>query len=390
MVELAMALDFGSSLTKGIYTTNTNYVKPELILFDPEVIEVPNVSISNYERSKVGNPKPEDSSWICLDEKYYAVGFLAKRRFKTIHCLNSLKIDSALPLTLAMVGAAAQQKKLGNTFSVDLAVVLPYSEYKDRDRLKLVLKTALENFEYRGENFSVTLNNFEALPEGGGLFARGRIASKGKPLQKLTEVNILVLMLGYRNASLLVIERGSLTTGLTSTFGFSMMIDRIKSVTSGQEEETLIPAICSSKELSDKVLNRLARSSQEQLREMEKNEIKEALTDAKAEYITVLSNWVSQQIPSHLELDELIIGGGTSKYFRNEIRELAKTIGGKPNWSTSLEKRIQQGFGNQISDSYLAPRLTDVYGLFYKLLKKPLPTLKKEQKSNSKEVNRVA
>lgn len=390
MVELAMALDFGSSLTKAIYTANPSYVKPEILLFDPEVIEVPDVSISNYERGKVGNPRPEDSSWICLDDKYYAIGFLAKRRFKTIHCLNSLKIDSALPLTLAMIGAAAQRKQLGNSFSVDLAVVLPYSEYKDRDRLKLVLSKALENFEYRGETFSVTLNNFEALPEGGGLFARGRTASKGKPLQKLSEVNILILMLGYRNASLLVVERGSLTTGLTSSFGFSMMIDRIKDVTSGQEEETLIPAICSSKELSDKVLERLARSAQAQLREIEKNEIKEALTDARIEYITVLRNWVSQQIPTHLELDEVIIGGGTSKYFRNEIKELVKTIGGKPNWSTSLEKRIQQAFGPQISDSYLPPRLTDVFGLFYKLLKKPLPTLKKEQKASNKEVNRVA
>ncbi len=379
MADLSMALDFGSSLARAIYTTKRNYIKPELLLFEPQVVGVPNIAIANYEKYKVGNPRPEDSSWVSLGEDYYAVGFLAKRQFQTSHCLNSLKVDSALPLTLAMVAAVAETRGLGTEFSVELGVLLPWSEFKDREKLKTVLKTAISSFEYRGTLYKVTLEGLEALPEGGGLFARGRTGQKGKPLRKLSEVDILVVMLGYRNASLLVLERGQLTAGLTSDFGFCQMINKVKNFTSGQSEETLIPAICSSKEISDKILEKLVRSTQKTLREVEKQEIKEAITDAQQEYVATLTNWIGQQVPPNVSPDEILIGGGTARYLRAALNELFKPYGAQINWSRSLEQRVAQTFENQVSKNYLAPRLADVYGLFYKLLKKPLPKLKEKE-----------
>ncbi|EAZ88889.1 ParM/StbA family protein [Crocosphaera chwakensis] len=376
MSDLTMALDFGSSLGRAIYTTSSSYVKPELLLLDPHVVEVPNISIANYEKYKVGNPSPQDSSWVNLNDTYFAVGFLAKRQFSTIHCLNSLKIDSAIPLTLAMVGAVAEIKGLGTTFSLDLGVLLPWSEFKDKDKLKSVLDSALQSFEYRGQQYHVTLQAFDALPEGGGLFARGRVASKGKPMKRVTETNLVVLMIGYRNASILVVERGELTIGLTSEFGFSQMITKIKTFTSGQSEDVLIPAICTGKSISDRTLERLARSQRAELREAEKKEIKDAIEDSQQEYVATLTNWISQQIPPHLEIDEILLGGGTAKYFKRNLTTLLKSYGAQINWSQSLEKRVVQTFGNEVSKNYLASRLADVYGLFYRLLKKPLPRLK--------------
>lgn len=376
MVNLTMALDFGASLGRAIYTTNTGYLKPELLLLEPQVVEVPEIAIANYEKYRVGNATPQDSSWVKLGETYFAVGFLAKRQFNTIHCLNSLKVDSAIPLTLSMVGAIAELKGLGTEFSLDLGVLLPWSEFKDREKLKTLLEISLSNFEYRGKNYSVALEKLNALPEGGGLFARGRAATKSMPLKRLSEVNLVVIMLGYRNASILVVERGQLTTGLTSDLGFSQMISKVKTFTSGQSEERLIPAICSAKEVGERTLERLARSQRKELREVEKQEIKEAIEDAQKEYLATLSNWIAQQIPPHLELDEILIGGGTARYLKSDLTKLLKPYGAQLNWVRSLERRVGQTFEDEVSKDYLAPRLVDVYGLFYKMLQKPLPRLK--------------
>ncbi len=376
MVDLAIALDFGSSLGRAIYTTNTGYVKPEILLLDPHVIEVPEVSISNYEKYRVGKARPEDSSWVKLGDSYLAVGFLARRQFNTVHCLNALKVDSAIPLTLAMVGAIAQTKELGHECSLTLGVVLPWSEYKDREKLETALKESLASFIYRGEEYKVTLEKFSAFPEGAGLLARGRTAKKGQLLPRLSEINLAVLMVGYRNASLLVVERGQLTTGLTSDLGFSQMISKVKTLTSGQTEEVLLPAICSAREVSERTLDRLVRSQRQELREVEKQEIKEAIADAKQEYIATLSNWINQQIPPQVKLDEFLVGGGTAKYLKPELTQLLKLYSSQINWVRALEKRVEQAFYTAVARDYLAPRLTDVYGLFYKLLDKPLPRLK--------------
>ena len=107
MSALVVAADFGSSLGRAIFSLSPSPVKPELVLFDPEVVEVPEESIINYEKYRLGEASPENSSWVKVGDTYYAVGFLAKDRFSTVHCRNSLKIDSAIPLTLAMVGASA-------------------------------------------------------------------------------------------------------------------------------------------------------------------------------------------------------------------------------------------------------------------------------------------
>ena len=235
---------------------------------------MPPESIENYEKYKVGHARPEDSSWVKLDNSYLAVGFLAKRQFSTVHCRNSLKVDSALPLTLAMLGALAQKRNLPQSFSISLGIVLPWSEYRDRDKFHTILADALQELTYRGRNYHIELNKFVALPEGGGLFARGRAPRPNKLLAPSTQVNLAVLMLGYRNASLLVMERGQLTKGITSDLGFSQMVTRVQTFTSGQSEEGLVKAICSVREVSDRVLESLARSNRAELRLLEVQELK--------------------------------------------------------------------------------------------------------------------
>ncbi|ACK72243.1 hypothetical protein PCC7424_3864 [Gloeothece citriformis PCC 7424] len=215
-------------------------------------------------------------------------------------------------------------------------------------------------------------------PEGGGIFARGRVPQK--PTLKLLspkELTIAVIMLGYRNSSILVIEKGELTRGSTGDFGFARMVQKIQTFTSGQKADILVPVICSQRgQLGKRVLETLARSSRSELRNQEVEEIAEAIADARAEYIALLQNWLIQHLPSQTKIDEFIISGGTARYLKKELNDLLKGFGGSLNWCTGLEERILKTFGDVVSNQSLESRLADVYGLFYKLHNRPLPRIR--------------
>ena len=106
MSDVVVAADFGSSLGRAIFSPNSGYLKPELILFDPEVV------------------------------------------------------DSALPLTLAMLGAIAQKRNLPETFSTSLGIVLPWSEYWTLDKEKTGLRNIYANLI--GDNSSSISALFKA------------------------------------------------------------------------------------------------------------------------------------------------------------------------------------------------------------------------------------
>lgn len=386
MVEITIAADFGASLGRAIYSTHSGYDTPELMLLEPQVVVVPAKSIENYEKYKFGQANPEDSAWIHFGDAYFAVGFLAKKNFHAVHCLESLKVDSAIPQTLSIVGSIAQKNNLPSSFSLSLGILLPWNEFRDREKFQSQISAALSDYIFRGQHFSVQLESFTALPEGGGIFARGRFPEKQKQkLRNSKELTIAVIMLGYRNSSLLVIEKGELTRGATGDFGFVRMVQKIQTFTSGQQADILVPVICQARDkLGKRVLETLARSQRTELRHQEVEEIAEAIADARAEYVALLQNWLLQHLPSQTKIDEFIISGGTARYLRQELTELLKSFKGSLNWCDGLEERLLKTFGDTVSHHSLESRLADVYGLFYKLHHRPLPRL---QESNGDLIN---
>ncbi|WP_013321077.1 ParM/StbA family protein [Gloeothece verrucosa] len=388
MADVTIAADFGASLGRAIYSTGSGYCKPELMLLDPQVVLVPAKSISNYEKYKIGQANPEDSAWVKSGEAHFAVGFLAKKNFHAVHCLESLKVDSAIPQALSIIGSVAQKKGLPSQFSLSLGILLPWNEFRDREKFASQISTALSDYTFRGQQFSVQLESLTALPEGGGIFARGRMPQQ--PTLKLLspkELTIAVIMLGYRNSSILVIEKGELTRGSTGDFGFARMVQKIQTFTSGQKADILVPVICSARaKLGKRVLETLARSGRTELRNQEVEEIAEAIADARAEYVALLENWLIQHLPSQTKIDEFIISGGTARYLKKELSDLLKGFGGSLNWCTGLEERIKKTFGDIVSNNSLESRLADVYGLFYKLHNRPLPRIR-ETTGESSDVN---
>lgn len=363
MADLCIAFDPSASLNKAFYTGEP--FKLEWLIMEPEVIKVPKSGIEQYEATKIGRSLPEYEAWIEVGGEYYAVGNLAKKRFYAGRSLLTLKFETAVPKILAMVGAIAQTKKMPQEFSLSLGVLLPYGEYEDRKRFHETLKKALSNFQFRGKRYRVKLVAFDCLPEGGGLLMRG-MDYKVNPLER----DVLVIMVGYRNASFLLMEKGNLSVGETTKLGFEKMLEKVVESTSGLEASEIVKEVCAAgKRVKESALRPLVKSTRAEFAASEVKQIAKAVSSARDQYWKMLASWL--EMKKFPPVDELIVAGGTAYYYKSELQEFFR--GYQINWGQKLEPRIVDLVGESRWKSELAYRLTDVYGYFFyvqSLLKK--------------------
>lgn len=357
MADLVVAFDPGSTLSRAFYTAKPFNL--ELLLMEPEVASVRKQSIEAYERNKIGKAAPENSAWVEYEGKYRAVGFLAKNRFHANPGLQELKFEKAIYKVLALVGSIAQNKSLPARFNLGLGVFLPWGEYQDRQRFQQLLAQALANFTFRGQKFSIVLETFDCMPEGGGLITRGR-----RPGFSLRQQTVVVVMVGYRNASALVLCRGEMTGADTNNLGFVRLIEQVKAQTSGQEDNELTKIICQAGcKVGLKDLAPLSRSSDPGLQKEEILHIRSVITEARAEYWEMLASWLRNIAPP--VIDEVILAGGTTNYLKPELTAFFGHT--QINWCEHLESRIKDIFASEVAAQSLDFRLTDVYGLFFYL-----------------------
>ena len=99
------------------------------------------------------------------------------------------------------MGVIAESNNLNpKKISLQLAVLLPWNEYEDREKFYNKLKQYLSSFVFRGLSYSVELDKFICRPEGGGLAAI-HTRKKGKEWQQDKKLGIL--MFGHRNIAIL-------------------------------------------------------------------------------------------------------------------------------------------------------------------------------------------
>ena len=357
MSSLTLAVDFGGSCLKGFFTLDT--FKPEVLLMEPEVALVSLQSLEAYEQNKIGNASPENTAWIEYKGKYQAVGFLARKRFHAGLQLQKRKFELATPKVLAMVGAIADKYDLPNGSEIRLAIVFPWGEYQDRALFKQTITDALANYKFRGRDKAFVLDTFICLPEGGGVLTRGR-----DPGSSLKEQTVAVVMLGYRDASILLVERGEMNSGRTEPLGFAKMIESVKGRTSGLNQYKLASVICKAgKNVNPKALIELTESIDADYQDYEISTIRKAIADARVEYWMMLSQWLKLQVTR--DADEIILAGGTANFLRSELNSLFSYT--KVNWCEELENQIASNYSAQVIHSSLNYRLTDVCGLFFYL-----------------------
>ncbi len=345
--EVTLTLDFGGSGTKGIAQIRGG--RTTAIWMEPAVIEATRTSLT-FQTRNLGNADPENTAWVGIGGDYRAVGYLARSTYSATPGLKPRKYELALYKTLAAVWVIKQKFKLPESFDISLALLLPPGEFEDSALLKPMLRDALAEFDTPTVKVSTNLIGYECFPEGGGIYAM-YCKNTGEAIRRKV---IALVMLGYRNASVMISRRGILNRGKTANLGMAKMVDLVIERTSGLAAEDLMKAITSAgNEPKPQHFHNIYSSSNHRDTEIEK--IISAVHSSRAEYAIALTNWLKEVLPSQNELDEVIICGGTADYLREELDMVFPST--PIVWHGAIE------IPSKLNEKWLGHRLADVWAL---------------------------
>ncbi|MFB2920294.1 MULTISPECIES: ParM/StbA family protein [Aerosakkonema] len=297
---------------------------PLPIIMPSRVIKLDDWLVSNRTVEML-NISPEADAIVRLGRCYYTVGRLAQHYATDATSSTELKQpkqNTAIPKLLAVVGIIKQKYELPTKFAVELTLLLPFPEYqfvKDAgNNFQADLKKALSNFEFRGENYEVTLVNFGCKPEGAGLIMLRYLQQHARQ-DWLSNSKIAALMLGHRNTSILLYDR-STPSGYTNNLGFYQIIQTVIDSSLGQSAAALTEAIY--KAIDDISPNNphiqaLAMTCGKSKR-AELTRLVKAIASAQKNRWQQIAAWAKPLVGN---VDELIIGGGTALLYQKAIRE---------------------------------------------------------------------
>ena len=167
-----------------------------------------------------------------------------------------------------------------------------------------------------------------------------------------------VVMVGYRNASVLLSERGQVNKRTTSNLGFIKLVELVESRIAGLPSTAqLASAIAKAgDQVETRHLSPLALSSVPETRSEEVQKLIDAVNACRIEYARALCSWLREVLPRQVYLDEVVLCGGTADYLRSELENhFAYT---DINWNAGID------LPTQLQDTELGSRLCDVYGLY--------------------------
>lgn len=360
--KIEVAFDPGTSITKCIYRVNGE-IHP--LLMEPEVMELPAMSIEQHTHLTAGVATPMNSAWLKVrrrDPYCIAVGLLA-REFRASVSLNRLKYEDAVAKLLAAIGVIVQREAIEDeVIQVSVAALLPLGEFSDRERFEQQLGRRLRSFYFRDQLIRAELADIYVMPEGSG-FAFNLLREFGERWFAAREA-VCCLMLGHRNSSLLIFRNGriDLSASSTSDLGFVQLVDKVIERSSGQDRRSLTRVLY---ELDDDpspdnpLLKSLAKSRQSRNIKREVCELSRVVQVARQEYWQLVKGWIEEFLPTRV--DYVCIGGGASYYLRHPLNEFLGWS--DPAWVEPAD--MVSHIAEELEDPSLRRRLGDVWSVFY-------------------------
>ncbi|MBE9229008.1 ParM/StbA family protein [Phormidium sp. LEGE 05292] len=347
--DAILALDTGGEGTKFIYSLISGEAYSGFM--EPEVIEIPQSSQEEFQNLKLSVAEPEDACWVGWNGQYHAVGYLAKTQFLANDRLAESKVEAASSKALAAIWVMAAKLKLKERFKLAVKLVLPPGEFAARETLQNKLLSQAKNFSTPSGKIFTEIVHFQCLPEGAGIYLNYLDANENALKRK----TIAFVMLGHRNASVLVSRRGVLKEGLTSNLGFQQLVRSVQYRCSHQNSDRLTPSIARAGwEINLTELYPLAFSNSEPERAKEVEQIALAIQKSQPEYFNALQSWLINTIP--FDTSEIVFCGGTADYLKPKLSEAFNRFDLTWHANTKIPREL---------DSYnLGFRLCDVYGLY--------------------------
>ncbi len=319
-VQLIVTLDLGASASKGAYTIySENDRTSNQIEFMTMGSEIAKVPTSILQSAIEINSQAEDVAWIkskSKDNEGIAIGTFAKKYACKEEQIENVKYEFAVDKCLAFVGAIAYKHGVTELPDIMFNLLIPSDEKESAEVLRKNIAAKIKSYYFKDTLVRGKITSCHINIEGtGGILNRiGNRASKGK---------IVALMLGHRNCSCLVLDRGNLSHSCIR-LGYFDYLKSIRENAIGQKFEDLeyvIPRIEKEPEpkIRDKWLNSLIKGTRSSNQKEEKKKLETAIANSRKLHWTKIANWLDTQIPDRL--DEILILGGASGSFRKELSE---------------------------------------------------------------------
>ncbi len=323
--DVVLSLDVGTSGNKvfwRLWSAEPSVAQPsatQLMLMAPEILPIATADLLD---TGLAGGRPENDATIQLaNGTVYALGMKAQQmQGRTAPPVN--KYEFAIYKALAVIGAIAQTAHLPASFSVAIAVLLPYTEYQDRKLFHDLLTAHLKDFHFRGQHYSVQPVLLEVKPEGAGI-AQSR---RNDAPQAFDHTNLLFCILGQRDLSLLLFKQGTPQAGQGARLGFEQFSHSVitrASLNLAAQDLGRLTAYLFQAQTDPKMVERIARmvvSEGEVPRKVE--QLNDAIAAAKAKYQRDLLEWLKSALGQNLyELDEVILVGGAALFFNRLNRK---------------------------------------------------------------------
>lgn len=374
MTTLEIGVDISTTVIKVIYSFLEPFC-PKLLLTPTFITSTTPEMVADYNKSSFGSNNFGSSGWVCFNNNFYFYGDAAKNISNRL-VLNKRKFELALIRLLIVVGVIARQYKLPKASKIKLAVALPFGEYGDRKILESHLSLALQSgFIFNGTQMSFELDSFICLPEGGGTF----LQTQNPTSHALQQV---VLMIGFRDLSMLFIKNNQMTGGLSEPLGFVKPCQMIKNKISHQGDLIRFAEIYSQigRNLNLRTARPLFGNLDKSFYPQRLEQIKNASHMAVSQYLLQIENLIESEIDT--DTQRIIVTGGTANYFRKELNAILKRSFIKSIcWCDELEKRIITCLGSPVKDNWLQYRLSDTFGLVMNLHSQTIT--ERREKSNA-------
>ena len=328
MSKLKIVIDPGSSATKVAYRLEDS--STQCFSMSPYCAAVP----PDYPQSSgwgIGSTHIENA-WVSHGDACYLLGAIAKKFQGSAVRNDELKYVKAFYKILGVL--CHVQTLIQQALPIDLGILLPFDEYVTKDRLEEALVAAQDLVQYCGRSLSLDINEVTICPEGAGLFLQGL-----PPKIDRQSARVAVLVIGHRNASWLVTDKGSplVAESVTNNLGFRWLVQEVRQRTGHKDEIALAEMIFSGKNLHEEI----------------QREIQVCLPL----YWQQIQLFLDEQQP----IDYAVCGGGAAILLEKQI---IAYLSGKVSWANHLSRAVLK---SGIKDRVMARRLVDCYGLLHSL-----------------------
>lgn len=354
---LSASVDLGNSLTKVFYSSKQGQAQPLIML--PEMAWIGLQQLDELSINKA--TAAEYSAWLQLNDDVMAVGHLAVNYNGDTGIVERKQLRATYKV-LAILGVLREKLQLPTSFTANLAVMLPITEYKDRLQVQENLKSAAGKFSFRGQPISVHLQTCLVLPEGFGLYSVCKNNLKQKGIDPSART-VFVLMFGHRNLSVLVFQNGVLQAGKSSSDGPGFH----EAVKAGLAQQGLraidYPQLLKALALKE---TRIRVAGQ-----FEAMDITNAVAAGISSYWKQVDSYLRNALTPVLTDDncELVISGGAAWAMQSELKTLFERMGvhHRVSWASGLQNHLDSllsHYPEYQNDVALGIRMADAFAAY--------------------------